>query len=233
MKEGFIETRNYTKIFESFTRLEALPITAPKIGLGYGNFGLGKTFSLERIAAKKNAILLRAEPTWSKKKLLEKLCTELGLDITGGGGRMYDRIVEDLRREKRIIIIDEIDILIENDKNTLTELLRAIHDETTSIFYFIGMEGALGIFKRKRHYFSRIVELVEFKAIGVDDVKKFCEKCDVNIEDDLVGYFAERYPNLRQILVLLVRLEKECLINDITSVSLATFNEMGVEHARK
>lgn len=233
MKEGFIETRNYTKLMESFARLEDMSVTAPRIGLGYGNFGLGKTFSLERIAAKKNAILLRAAQTWSKKQLLEKLCYELALDMSGGSGRMYERVVEELRRESRVIIIDEIDALLRSDKIGVLELLRDIHDETAIILYFIGMEDANGKLKRHRHYYSRVVELVEFKAIGVDDIRKFCELSDLTIKEDVVEYFAKKYPNLRQIKVILLRLEKECMVNDITTIDMSVFKISEVEDGNK
>jgi len=230
MREVFIETSNYIKLLESFARLESLPVSAPRIGLGYGSFGLGKTFSLERIAAKKNAVLLRAAQTWSKRQLLEKLSFELGLDISGGSGRMYERVVEELRRERRIIIIDEIDALLRGEKVGTLELLRDLHDETGIVLYFIGMEEANAKLKRHRHYYSRIVELVEFKSINEDDVEKFCELCDVKIEADVAAYLAKKYPNLRQIKVLLLRLEKECIVNDIESVNMSIYKELGVEH---
>lgn len=230
MREVFVETSNYSTLLESFARLESLPVSAPRIGLGYGSFGLGKTFSLERIAAKKNAVLLRAVQTWSKRQLLEKLSFELGLDISGGSGRMYERVVEELRRERRTIIIDEIDALLRGEKVGTLELLRDLHDETSIVLYFIGMEEANAKLKRHRHYYSRIVELVEFKSISEADVAKFCELCDVEVEADVVAYLAKKYPNLRQIKVLLLRLEKECMVNDIESVDMATYKELGVEH---
>lgn len=233
MKESFIETSNYTRLLESFTRLENLPATAPRMGLGYGNFGLGKTFSLERIAARKNALLLRAAQTWSKKSVLERLCFELGLDTQGGSGRMYDRILEELRREERIIIVDEIDALLRSEKVTVLELFRDIHDETSTVLYMIGMEEANSKLKRHRHYYSRVVEFVEFKPISRIDVEKYCELSEVKIEADLIDHFASKYPNLRQIKVLLLRLENECEINGIESVNYKQFKDLGVEHGIK
>ncbi len=229
MKEEFIETSNYSKLLESFARLEVLPETAPRIGLGFGNFGLGKTFSLERITAKKNAILLRAAQAWSKKNLLERLCAELALDQNGTIGKLYERVVDELRNRPRIIIIDEIDALLRGEKISTLELLRDIHDESPIILYFIGMEESNAKLKRHRHYYSRVVELCEFKKIGIDDVRSFCALSTVRIEDDLILFFGDRYPNLRQIKVFLLRLEKECEVNDIHTVDLPTFRELGVD----
>lgn len=233
MKESFIETTNYTRLLESLTRLENLPSTAPRMGLAFGNFGLGKTFSQERIAALKNAILLRAAQTWSKKSVLERLCFELGLDTQGGSGRMYDRILEELRREDRIIIVDEIDALLRSEKVTVLEMFRDIHDETSTVLYMIGMEEANSKLKRHRHYYSRVVEFVEFKPISRTDVEKYCGLSEIKIETDLIDHFASKYPNLRQIKVLLLRLENECEINGIESVNYKQFKDLGVEHGIK
>lgn len=233
MKESFIETSNYTRLLESFTRLENLPATAPRMGMGYGNFGLGKTFSLERIAALKNALLLRAAQTWSKKSVLERLCFELGLDTQGGSGRMYERVLDELRREDRIIIIDEIDALLRSEKVTVLELFRDIHDETSTVLYMIGMEEANSKLKRHRHYYSRVVEFVEFKQISHNDIEKYCELSEVKIEPDLIDHFSQKYPNLRQIKVLLLRLEAECEIQGEDSINYKKFKELGVEHGIK
>lgn len=233
MRNDFIETRNYSNLYSSVAKLESLPLSAPRIGLGYGNFGLGKTLSLEMITANKNALLLRAAQTWSKKSVLEKICLELNLDIGGGNGRMYERIIDDLCRKPRMIIVDEIDALLRVGKIEVLELFRDIHDETPIVLYFIGMEEAHGKMKRHRHYYSRIVELVEFKAIQVDDIRTYCSLSDVTIEEDLMQFFASKYPNLRQIKVLIIRLEQECALNDIQSASLKIFKSLGIENGGK
>ncbi|MDR1008049.1 MAG: AAA family ATPase [Campylobacteraceae bacterium] len=234
MLETFIETRNYSKLSEAFARLANLPVTAPKMGLGYGNFGLGKTFALERIAANTHAILLRAVQTWSKKSFLEKLCLELSLDVSGGASRMYERIVDELLQNRRILIIDEIDALLRSQKFEVLELLRDIHDETNIVLFLIGMEEANAKLKKHRHFYSRIVEFVEFKPIVLDDVKRFCELSDkIKIEDDLCDYFAKKYPNLRQIRVLLIRLENAAKRNNLTACNLKTFTSLRIEEEGK
>lgn len=230
MIEEFIETRNYTNLLAGFLNLKALPTTAPRMGLGFGNFGLGKTVGLERIAAKENAILLRAAQTWSKTSLLIKLCTELGLDTKGHSSQMYERVKESFLIDPRIVIIDEVDALLKAEKTPVLELLRDLHDETQIIVFFIGMEEANAKFKRHNHYYSRIVELIKFEAIPRADVEKFCALSSVKIEADLMELFVQRYPNLRQIKVMLLRLENWCEMNNTESVNLNTFKTSGVEH---
>jgi DNA transposition AAA+ family ATPase len=230
MLQTFIPTRNYTKIKEAIARLRELPSTAPKMALGYGNFGLGKSFALEKIAAETNAILLRAVQTWGKKSLLEKLCLELDIDTSGGASRMYERLADELTNESRILIVDEIDTLLRSQKVEVLELLRDLHDQTGIVLIMVGMEESNAKLKRHRHFYSRIIEFVEFKPIGLDDIKKYCALCDkIKIEDDLCVYLEQKYPNLRQIYVLLTRVENAAKRNNITTCDLKTFKAFKVE----
>jgi len=52
----------------------------------------------------------------------------------------------------------------------------------------------------------------------------------VSITPDLISYFTEKYPNLRQIKVMLLRLENFCAINGYEEVNLKLFKESGAEH---
>ncbi len=143
---------------------------------------------------------------------------------------MFERCVEELRRERRILIVDEIDALLRSNKYEVLELLRDIHDETGIVLFLAGMEEANAKLKKHRHYHSRIVEFVEFKQIGKEDIAKFCELSDkVLIEPCLIEYFASKYPNLRQIRVLLIRLEAMATRQNLKSCDKKTFEALGVE----
>ncbi|WP_419782370.1 AAA family ATPase [Malaciobacter marinus] len=234
MKEEFIQTQNYIKIYESFQRLKELPATAPKMGLGFGNYGLGKTISLEKLANIEDALLFRAVQTWTKTSILRELCMELGIEAKGQSSELYRRVIYSLLEEPRILIIDEVDAILKASKNEVLETFRDILDETGIIIFFVGMEEANAKFKRYRHYYSRIVEFVEFKPILKKDIEKFCECADIKIEDDLIGYFYNKHPNLRNIRVMLLRLEKYCELNGYESANLKIFKDSGADYgARK
>lgn len=233
MKEKFIQTRNYSRLFEAFQALKDLPASAPKMGLGFGNYGLGKTISLERITIEEDALFLRAIQTWTKRSVLIKLCEELKLETQGQSSALYERIKISLLYEPRIIIIDEVDSILKSAKNEVLELFRDVHDETGIIIFFIGMEEAHAKFKKHRHYYSRIVEFVEFQSIGKEDIEAFCKLSEISIEVDLVDHFHKKYPNLRNIRVLLIRLEKFCKLNAMKSADLKTFKLSGADYGKK
>lgn len=233
MKEEFLETDNYVKLMEAFLNLDSLPSNArERMGLAYGKFGLGKTVGLERIAAKMDAILLRTNQTWSIKSFLFDLCSELGIETIGNSHTLYKRVIDKLLREKRMLIIDEIDTLF-GSKFEVLELIRSIHDESKVMIFFVGMGNVHAKFKRYEHYNSRIMEIVNFTGISTQDVEKYCTRCNVKIEPELLDFFFKRYPNLRQLHALLTRIENYCDINGLESINLATFKLSGVEHAIK
>ncbi len=228
MKNRFIKTRNYIKLYESMSRLKRLPLDADRMGLAYGSFGLGKSVSLERIVANEDAILLRCDQTWSVSSVLKRLCEELKIDERGRSSTLFNRVIETLLIESRVIIIDEIDTLLRSGKSEVFELFRDIHDETKSIVFFVGMENSLAKIKRHKHYFSRLTEIVKFEPIGRDDIAAFCELCEVEIKEELIDYFAKRYANLREIRVFLIRIEEWAELNEVKSVGLEEFRASGV-----
>ena len=234
MKEVFLQTQNYIKLSEAFQALKELPASAPKMGLSFGSYGLGKTSALEKITVDEDALLLRAVQTWTKTSVLRDICMELNLDASGQSSALYRRVIESLLSEPTKIIVDEVDTILKSTKHEVLELFRDIHDETGVIVFFVGMEEALAKFRKHRHYYSRIVEFVEFKSISKIDVKKFCELSDIRIEDDLIDHFHTKHPNLRNIRVLILRLESYCELNGYESASLKIFIESGADYgARK
>jgi DNA transposition AAA+ family ATPase len=230
MRESFIPTGNYSKLVEAIQELQELPASAPKLGLGYGSFGLGKSFGLEKIASDTGAILLRARQVRTKNSLLGDLCYELGLDTTGVAANKQKRVEELLIKEPTMIIVDEVDTLIPSAKFEILEVFRELHDEAKTIIFFVGMEESNRKLKMHRHFYSRIVKFVEFDDLSRVDIEKYCELSDVKIEADLVTYFTNRCPNLRKIKVLLIAIEKYAMLNDFDAMTLQLFKSSGVEN---
>jgi len=233
MKEKFIETENYITMHELLTRLVELNENAERIGLAYGPYGLGKTFSLERLASEFNAILLRTDQTWTVASVLRILCEEMAIDSRGKSSDLMERIVWHMLQEPRVIIIDEIDTLLPARKFEVLELFRDIHDKVHNVLLLVGMESCEARIKLHPHFDSRIIGKVKFKPIGREDIEKFCLQCDVKIEGCLIDHFHKKYPNLRRIKVFLLRIENWVEMNEVESMDLKLFKQSGVEHAEK
>ena len=231
MKETFIKTENYTKMFELMSTLvDDLEGNAERMGLGFGEYGLGKTFALERVTAEFNAVLLRQTQVWTKSSVQLLLARELGIDTKGKKSiEVFDEIVERLLHEPRPIIVDEVDGLLKGDRFSVLEFFRDVHDVTANVLVMVGMESCNSRLKNHPHFYSRIVEKVKFRKIGIEDIKKFCLQSEVKLEDDLLEFFLKKYPNLRRIKVFILRIEKWAEANGIESMGLKLFRQSGVE----
>ncbi|GHS88117.1 transposase [Campylobacterota bacterium] len=229
MVEEFVLTDNHNRLLEVASRLKTLPQDAPRMGIGYGSFGLGKTMSIARITAMEGAVAFRAAQTWTKSGFLSLLCEKLALDTSGSTSAKYRRVVEYLAIDPKIIIIDEIDALLRSEKIAILEILRDIHDETPSPLLLVGMEGCEAKLRRHQHFYSRIVERVLFTMAKADDITRFCKLCKVSISDEIVAHLTAKYPNFRQIKVMLIRLETWCELNGKKSATLKDWKSAGVE----
>jgi len=196
----FIETENFMGMNEAISKLIASHGNPERMGLAYGNFGLGKTFSLEKLTDRYDAVLLRARETWSVTTALQALGEAIGIIYTNRANDMLNRIVEELIKEPRVIIIDEADKLL-GDRFRVLEAFRDIHDMGNVAFLLVGMESFNNRLKNHRHFHSRIIDFTHFKEISIEDMEKICKLSDLKIESDLVEYFVKRYPNIRQVKI--------------------------------
>lgn len=232
MKHGFIETANFKKVREVLDALkneEIEEFNSARMALLHGSFGIGKTWTIEKIAANepKNIIFLRAEEVWNKSFLIKKIGVELGVD-SGKITETSEQIKERLRLEDRIMIVDEVDKLLTGAKHELLEVFRDLTDQTSCVIIFIGMEQSAVKWAKYGHYYSRL-RLHKLEKMTLEDIKAFCELSEVKIENDLVAHFDKKYGNLRQIKRKIEALEELCLLKDIESVNLRTYKDLGVE----
>lgn len=228
MRHEFIETENYIKCYEALDEMISLPDHSHKMGLFYGEFGLGKTITLEKLADETNAALVRTLGGWTKKSMLADICYELGLDDSGSTATLEHRVIDALLADPKPIIIDEIDTILSGHKDELV-VLRDIHDKAAVPIVFTGMEQCLRILRRDKHYFSRFVSVVKIAPNTKADIAKYCQSSEIKIEDDLVDYLHGKYANLRQIKTIIIRLERFCEDNDLESADAKVLKASKVE----
>lgn len=101
------------------------------IGAVLGNAGTGKTHTLQEFARRNpNAVFIRAHGMMSRHGLLKTIARAIGSTPDGRGEDMLEDIIETLRSQPRVLIIDEIEQLMPAKNITKIEILRTIHDET-------------------------------------------------------------------------------------------------------
>lgn len=229
MKHVFIETDNYLNCLTTLKELMALPDHSHKMALFYGKFGRGKSIGIEKLANEHNAALVRTLGGWTPKSMLVDICFELGVDETGSAAMLTHRIVDRLLEDKRPLIIDEIDTILNSKHAQELLILRDIHDLACVPVIFTGMEKCIKQLKRDAHYYSRFVKTVQIKPNSLRDVGKYCKASSIEIKEDLVEYFYKEYANLRQIKTLIIRLEEYCENNDFEEADLKLLKASRIE----
>ena len=162
MNRIFVKTTNVKNFIGLVENLPNKPKNIPKMGLIYGEPGLGKSQTALWLACKYDAIYLRATNLMTGRWLLEEIVKEMDEIPRYLTSDNFNLIVQKLKQKPQLIIVDEIDYLMNNLKTI--EILRDIHDETNYPIIFVGMGLAHKKLERYKHLFDRFSEIVKFET---------------------------------------------------------------------
>ena len=218
MKKIFVKTQNVKNFIGLVENLINKPKNIPKMGLVYGEPGLGKSQTALWLACKYDGIYLRASNLMTGRWLLEEMVKELDEIPRFLTSDNFNIVVKKLKQSPQVIFIDEIDYLMNNYKTI--ETLRDIHDETGCSIIFIGMGLAHRKLERYKHLYDRFLEILKFETFGVDDLSQIIGKLsDITFTPDAIEYIYSKYNRFRQIVQLINQMEifaKDNILAEIT-----------------
>ena len=218
MNRIFIKTTNVKNFIGLVENLLNKPKNIPKMGLIYGEPGLGKSQTALWLACKYDAIYLRATNLMTGRWLLEEIVKEMDEIPRYLTSDNFNLIVQKLKQKPQLIIVDEIDYLMNNLKTI--EILRDIHDETDCPIIFIGMGLAHKKLERYKHLFDRFSEIVKFETFGVNDLSQIVSQLsEVTFTPDAVEYIHTKYNRFRQIVQLINQMETFAKDNNLTEIT--------------
>ena len=177
MKNKFVITKNVRRLYKLADTLLATDNGTPGLGLFYGSPGLGKSEAAIHMHIQKNYVYLRAKAAWSIRWFLNDLLHELNEKEEGRTKNAYNRLIEILRIDPRLVIIDEVDHMLHNSK--IIESMRDIHDESGNCFLLIGMHNAERKLKSFPHLYSRFADVIRAQPIDQDEILEISEKLAV------------------------------------------------------
>lgn len=218
MKDEFVVTKNVRKLYKLADTLLEKDNGTPGLGLFYGAPGLGKSVAATHMHVQKNYVYLRAKTPWTVKWFLNDLLHELNEKEMGRTKDAYNRLVEVLSREPRLIIIDEVDHMLHDSK--IIETMRDIHDESGNCFLLIGMQNIERKLKGFPHLYSRFADVIRAKPIRRDGILEISEKL---VELPVLKETAEQLyeltnGELRKIITWLYYLEKKAQNNSLDDI---------------
>ena len=218
MNKIFLKTQNVKNFIGLVENLINKPKNIPKMGLVYGEPGLGKSQTALWLACKYDGIYLRATNLMTGRWLLEELVKELNQIPRYLTSDNFNLVVKKLKQNPQVIFIDEIDYLMNNYKTI--ETLRDIHDETDCPIIFIGMGLAHRKLERYKHLYDRFSEILKFETFGVNDIGQITSQLsEITFTPDAIEYIHSKYNRFRQIVQLINQMENFAKDNNLTEIT--------------
>lgn len=218
MKKIFVKTTNVKNFIGLVENLINKPKNIPKMGLVYGEPGLGKSQTALWLACKYDAIYLRATNLMTGRWILEELVKELDEIPRFLTSDNFNIVVKKLKQNPQVIFIDEIDYLMNNYKTI--ETLRDIRDETGCPIIFIGMGLAHRKLERYKHLYDRFSEILKFEIFGVNDLSQiFGQLSEIPFTHDAVEYIHSKFNRFRQIVQLINQMETFAKDNNLAEIT--------------
>lgn len=218
MNRTFIRTQNVKNFIGLVENLQNKPKNIPKMGLVYGEPGLGKSQTALWLACKYDAIYLRATNLMTGRWLLEELVKELDEIPRFLTSDNFNLVVKKLKQEPKMIFIDEIDYLMNNYKTI--ETLRDIHDKTDCPIIFVGMGLAHRKLERYKHLYDRFSEILKFETFGVNDLSQIINQLsEVSFTPKSIEYIYSKYNRFRQIFQLVNQVEIFAKDNNLAEIT--------------
>ena len=202
MNKIFVKTINVKNFIGLVENLINKPKYIPKMGLVFGEPGLGKSQTALWLACKYDGIYLRASNLMTGRWLLEEMVKELDEIPRFLTSDNFNIVVKKLKQNPQVIFIDEIDYLMNNYKTI--ETLRDIHDETGCPIIFIGMGLAHRKIERYKHLYDRFSEILKFETFGVNDSSQIIGQIsEITFTPDAIEYIHSKFNRFRQIVQLI------------------------------
>ena len=219
MKKIFIKTRNVRNFIGLVEALKSKPKNIPKMGLIYGEPGLGKSQTALWLACKYDGIYIRASNLMTSRWLVEEIVREMDELPRYLTFDNFNVVISKLSQKPKIIFVDEIDYLMNNYKSV--ETLRDIHDKTDCPIVFVGMGLAHRKLERYKHLYDRFSEIVKFETFGVNDIAQIINQlAEIQFTPESIEYIHKKYNRFRQIVQLTNQMEIFAKDNNLTEINL-------------
>ena len=187
MKDLFVKTSNYVAFEAGINKALSRGAMEATNMLVYGPPGTGKTENIDYWAVQNEAIHLRANEGWTPRQFMKELATKAGIDASGSGQALFERLLAYMVGTGTPLVIDEVNFCLA-DNAAVMEKIRDFSDRTETLVVYAGDERVIPKIGRHAQIASRFAAVVEFKMATLADVRQLCDElAEVTIADDLVA----------------------------------------------
>jgi len=219
MEPVFVKTANYVQFAEVCDELASdAGRVGPSLALIWGRAGRGKTESARYYAVQKGAVYVRTLPIMTPLAVLREIAFDLVAEKPHTTTRCVDIISHELRGKRRVILIDEADLL----KMDVLETLRGINEVCSAPVVLIGEEQLPNRVAPRRRIVSRIRMRQEFGPLAQPDIAVFFKHAmKVELAPACVSaLFKKSGGDWRPMLTRAIAIERAMKASDIREVTV-------------
>lgn len=183
MKSHFVKTSNYHLFMAMLDAVESRAPIDSRVMIGEGMPGIGKSRTLDRVGADRNAIYINGLPGMTVSYLRDLLAYELGCS---GGTRFQQQQAMERAFKERVpmVIFDEAQHGLAKHAECL-EFLRRVCEQVGSVLVLICHTSEKHRFGEHKlaHISTRISAVVNFQPANLEDTVLYLnELCEVKID---------------------------------------------------
>ncbi len=196
----------------------------PGLGVLFGPSGWGKTVSCNRLAQVYRGYFVSIKSAWSRKTLLEKILTEMGIKPSGTIPQLLDQVCDQLAASNRPLILDEFDYAAR--KEPMLELVRDIHDGAQASILMVGEEQLPAKLKKWGRFHSRVLTWVAAQPVSMADARQLVPiyASGLTVTDDLLQKLLDiAQGSMRRVVVNLNAIAEEAGVAGWDVVDAATW----------
>lgn len=173
MRNEFVSTESSEHFFEICEELISPEGTVgPSLAMATGPAGRGKSETAKRYAVQRAAVYVPPLCTRTPAQLLREICFDLAQMRPTRAEHCLSVIGEAMAAERRLILIDEADLLAMQ----VLEMLRNLNELHACPVVLIGEEGLKGKVESRRRLRSRMRRRMEFRPVSTADISLFFKR---------------------------------------------------------
>ncbi len=226
MKSAFVVNENVSKFADICRELESTEnLIGPSLGIVSGEAGRGKTEAAKHFAAGNSTIYIPPLLTRTPTMLLRTICFELCKASPNRSDECISVIATEMAKERRLIIIDEADLLVMQ----VLEMLRNVGEMYSIPLLLIGEGNKLEArIASRRRLSSRVRRKLDFGPITQADVLQFFKKAlDVKLSSEVCSLIHRSCEgNWRPLLVKAAALERVLKASRLTEITTEMVKEL-------
>lgn len=224
--------RNVTLLNALIQRVQNRDDDMPGMACFYGPSGYGKTMAAVWNAQHYGCYWVELQSTWSVKKMMQKIITNMKMTPSGSISDMVEVVAEELRKSDRPLLIDEADLLC---RESYIKAIRDIYESSRATIILIGEEKLPQTLGRWERIHNRQLDWVPAQPADLREVGLLAQlKCPgLTVAPEVLKLVLERshararriVVNLRQISEYAIRTgRKEITAEDAAKITMFTGN---------